>query len=112
MVTKYVPEKGDIVWLDFDPSRGKEIMKMRPAYVISRRLFNEHVNMAIVAPITSTIRGVNLEVLLPEKLLTQGSILVYQLKTLDFTERNIKFIEKAPKKIVDRVAEIVHVITN
>ncbi len=38
----YIPEQGDIIWLSFDPSSGKEIIKCRPAYVISRKLFNEH----------------------------------------------------------------------
>ena len=59
----YVPEQGDLIWLDFDPSSGKEIMKRRPAFVISKRAFNEHTKMAIVAPITSTIRGIKLEVI-------------------------------------------------
>ena len=50
----YVPDQGDIVWLDFNPSSGKEIMKRRPAFVISRKAFNNHTGLAIVAPITST----------------------------------------------------------
>lgn len=64
---RYVPEQGDLVWLNFDPSSGKEMMKRRPAFVISRKAFNEHTKMAIVAPITSTIRGVKLEVILPDE---------------------------------------------
>src|SRR3989338_1107331 len=72
----YVPDQGDIVWLDFDPSSGKEIIKRRPAFVISRKIFNEHTELAIVAPITSNIRGVRLEVVLPKELNTQGAILV------------------------------------
>jgi mRNA interferase MazF/mRNA interferase ChpB len=52
----YIPSKGDIVSLNFDPSAGKEIMKRRPAFVISRKRFNEHTGFAIVAPITSAIR--------------------------------------------------------
>ena len=59
----YVPEQGDLIWLDFDPSSGKEIMKRRPAFVITKKTFNEHTKMAIVAPITSTIRGIKLEVI-------------------------------------------------
>jgi mRNA-degrading endonuclease toxin of MazEF toxin-antitoxin module len=38
---RYTPEQGDIVWLDFDPSSGKEIIKRRPAFVISQKKFNE-----------------------------------------------------------------------
>lgn len=51
----YTPDQGDVIWLDFDPSSGKEIMKRRPAFVISRKAFNEHTGIAIVAPITSSL---------------------------------------------------------
>ena len=106
----YIPEQGDIIQLDFDPSSGKEIMKRRPAFVISRKLFNEHTEMSIVAPITSTIRGVKLEVILPDDLSTKGSVLVYQLKSLDFLQRNAKFIEAAPKSLIKQVTELAQVI--
>ena len=62
----YIPDKGDIVFLNFDPSAGKEIMKRRPAFVISRKIFNEHTGFAVVAPITSKKRGMKLEVILPK----------------------------------------------
>lgn len=101
-----VPDQGDIVWLDFDPSSGTEIMKRRPAFVISRRAFNQHVGLAIVAPITSTIRGVKLEVVLPEALKTQGAVLVYQLRSLDIVARNAEFIEAVPEEITQQVCGI------
>ncbi len=106
----YVPEKGDIIWLDFDPSSGKEIMKQRPAFVISRKAFNAHVGLMIVAPITSTIRGIKLEVVLPNELKTSGSILVYQLKSLDVLQRKAKLIERAPKQIIDQVTALAEII--
>ena len=52
---KYIPQQGDIVWLDFDPSSGKEIMKRRSAFIISREAFNQHIGLAIVAPITTRL---------------------------------------------------------
>ncbi|WP_426575723.1 type II toxin-antitoxin system PemK/MazF family toxin [Xenorhabdus stockiae] len=106
----YVPEKGDIVSLDFDPSAGKEIMKRRPAFVLSRKMFNEHTGFAIVAPITSMKRGMNMEVILPKDLSTQGAILIHQIKSLDFADRQIKFIERAPQNIIEKVSEIAKVI--
>ena len=102
----YIPEQGDLIWLDFDPSKGQEIMKRRPAFVISRKAFNEHLKMAIVAPITSQIKGIKLEVVLPHKIQTQGSVLVYQLKSLDFNKRNAEFIEKAPASIIEAVSNL------
>ncbi|NND00891.1 MAG: type II toxin-antitoxin system PemK/MazF family toxin [Gammaproteobacteria bacterium] len=106
----YIPDKGDIVSLDFDPSAGKEIMKRRPAYVISQKIFNEHTGFAIVAPITSTVRNMQLEVVLSDELSTQGAILLHQMKSLDFENRNVEFIEKAPPKIIGKVAGIAKAI--
>lgn len=106
----YIPEQGDIIWLNFDPSSGKEIMKIRPAFVISRKAFNEHTKMAIVAPITSIIRGIKLEVVLSHKTKTEGAILVYQLKSIDFMQREAKFIEKTPSNIVEQVLSIAQLL--
>ncbi|OGT51865.1 MAG: PemK family transcriptional regulator [Gammaproteobacteria bacterium RIFCSPHIGHO2_12_FULL_42_13] len=102
----YIPEKGDVIWLDFDPSSGKEIIKRRPAFVISSSLFNSRVKMVVVAPITSKIHGIPLEVVLPRALKTRGSILVYQLKSLDFINRKAKFIEKAPSSVIEQVTAL------
>ncbi|PHM37369.1 type II toxin-antitoxin system PemK/MazF family toxin [Xenorhabdus innexi] len=108
----YIPDKGDIVSLDFDPSEGKKIMKRRPAFVISRKMFNEHTGFAVVVPITSTVRGMKLEVVLPAELSTKGSILIHQVKSLDFLGHQIKFIEKAPQDITNKVTELVKVIVS
>ncbi len=106
----YIPEQGDIIWLNFDPSSGKEIMKIRPAFVISKKAFNEHTKMAIVAPITSTIRGIKLEVVLSDKTKTKGAVLVYQLKSIDFMQQEAKFIEKTPSNIVEQVLTIAQLL--
>lgn len=106
----YIPDKGDIVSLNFDPSAGKEIMKRRPAFVISRKLFNKHTGFAVVAPITSTVRGMKLEVVLPEELSTNGSVLIHQMKSLDFDNRQVELIEKAPQAVIEQVTELVKVI--
>ncbi|HLF66492.1 MAG TPA: type II toxin-antitoxin system PemK/MazF family toxin [Gammaproteobacteria bacterium] len=106
----YIPDQGDIIWLNFDPSGGREIIKRRPAFVISRKAFNAHTELAIVAPITSTVRGIKLEVVLPDKMATQGSVLVHQLKSLDFQYRQAEWVERAPKKIIEQVCAIAKVI--
>lgn len=102
----YIPEQGDIVLLSFDPSSGKELMKRRPAYVISRKIFNEHTGLAIIAPISNTVRKIKLEVVLPDKLKTKGAVLIHQLKSLDFNEREVMFIEKAMQKEIDEIKVI------
>ncbi len=105
----YIPDRGDIIWLDFEPSVGKEITKRRPAYVVSRKAFNEHTRFALVAPITSTVRNVRLEIVL-EGTETEGAILSYQTKSFDFEQRQAAFIEKAPDAIIAAVTQIMQVI--
>ncbi|GAB6142559.1 endoribonuclease MazF [Methylosoma difficile] len=106
----YIPEQGDIVWLSFDPSSGREIIKRRPAYVLSRKLFNGHTGLALVAPISSTVRGIKLEVVLDDGLATQGAILVHQVKSLDFKERDAVLIERVSQATVDQVKALLKVI--
>ena len=109
----YIPDQGDIVQLDFDPGAGIEIAKRRPAFIISRKIFNQHTNLAIVAPITSTIRGVGIEVELSgnDDRKINGAVLVYQLRAIDFKERRMSFVEKAKAEEIERVVSIAQTIT-
>lgn len=106
----YIPEQGDIAWLDFEPSQGKEIIKRRPAYVLSRSSFNERSGLAIVAPITSRIRGIKLEIPLPDSLQTEGAVLVHQLKSYDYQARKIKYIEHAPVATIESVSALAQLL--
>ncbi|MGB5708431.1 MAG: type II toxin-antitoxin system PemK/MazF family toxin [Arenicellales bacterium] len=106
----YIPEQGDIVFFSFDPSAGKEIMKRRPAFVISKRIFNEHTGFAVVAPITSTARNMRLEVVLPDGMETSGSIMIHQMKSLDFADRQAERIEKAPDLVIKEALGIAKAI--
>lgn len=101
----YIPDQGDIVMVDFQPSAGKEITKRRPAIVLSREMFNKHTSLAIVAPITSTIRGIGLEIVLPAEMSTHGAVLVTQLKSVGYEVRSLEFVEKAPESVIDEVKE-------
>ena len=100
-MAKYVPDKGDIVLLDFDPSAGKEIIKRRPALVISRQSFNDHTGFSIVAPITSTVRGMALEIPL-QGAATNGVVLMYQLRSLDVASRNVSLLKRPQHQSLTR----------
>lgn len=104
----YIPDQGHIVSLNFDPSSGKEIMKRRPAFVLSRKAFNEHTGFAIVAPITSTVRGMKLEVLISGHVV--GAVLPHQQKSLDYKSQNIEFIEIATEEITATVVKYAQLI--
>lgn len=63
MVKKsYVPERGDLVWLEFSPQSGREQAGRRPAIVISPSFYNSAARLALVCPITSKVKGYPFEV--------------------------------------------------
>ena len=101
MVKKYTPVRGDIVFTDFDPSAGHEQAHKRPALVLSPEPFNKQIQLALVAPITSRVRGHGFEVNLGDKAKTKGVVLCQQVKTIDYDSRGIVFIEKAPQNVVE-----------
>lgn len=91
---KYVPERRDIVWLDFEPTKGKEIGKYRPALVLSSREYNRKTGLLICCPISTSIRGGATEV--PISKLDKPSVIAASLvQTLAWTERKVKKIESA-----------------
>src|SRR5690625_3238919 len=102
----YIPEQGDIIEIDLDPSAGQEIMKRRPACVLSRQQFSDHTRFAIVAPVASTVRGGALEAEFPTEATPPGSMLVHQMRSLDFSARNATFVEQCPKAVREKVAQI------
>ncbi len=82
----YIPERGDIVDVNFDPTRGKEQAHDRPALVLSVERFNQHTGLALLAPISSTIRGHGFEVPVNSGN-TKGVVLTHQIRMIDYSER-------------------------
>lgn len=99
----YIPAQGHFISLDFNPSAGIEIDKRRPAIVVSPAEFNSKTGLVLVCPITSTERGHNFEVKIPNGHKIQGVICTHQLRTLDWKARNAQLIEKAPISILREV---------
>ena len=103
---RYVPKRGDVVWTNFNPATGHEQKGKRPALVLSPTPFNKKIMLAMVAPITSRVRGHGFEVPLKGKKV-QGVVLCQQVKMIDFTERGIQFAEKAPETVtIDALARV------
>ena len=99
--TRYVPRRGDIVRLEFDPSAGHEQQGTRPALMLSPEGFNRF-GMALACPITrggAFARGKAWTVPLAG-LATDGVVLCNQVRTLDWKARNARFIEAAPAALV------------
>jgi len=104
MVRKHwAPDRGEVVWLDFNPQAGSEEAGRRPAFVVSPALYNGRSGLALLCPITSQEKKYPYEVPLPSGLQTSGVILVDQIKCLDWRIRQARFIEKAPKEVIEDV---------
>jgi mRNA interferase MazF len=101
-MVNYTPEAGDIVWLEFDPQKGKEIKKTRPALTISPYTYNIKTGLGLFMPITSKIKGYPFEVII-DKDEVQGAILCDQIRSLDWKARKAKFAMHVPLFIMEDV---------
>ena len=106
----YIPVRGDIVWMNFNPQAGNEIEKRRPALVLSSHLFNHYQGFAVVCPITRTVRTSRFDVAVPDGLNVQGYIQVDQVRSLDWQSREAAFADQMPDDIVEEVYNIVEAI--
>ena len=103
---RYVPEKGDFVVVTFDPQSGREQRGRRPALVVSNTLFNHHTGLAMVCPLTNTHRKVPFHVAVPAESSLTGYVMVEQIKTVDYRSRNVAFVEKAPRSVLDEALSL------
>ena len=101
--TRYVPERGDAVWLTFDPQTGHEQAGRRPALVLSPRAYNGKSGFAIFCPVTSKIKGYPFEVVLPGGLPVSGAVLADQMSSLDWDARKASRICALPDHVTDEV---------
>ncbi len=102
----YIPRKGDLVALTFDPQAGHEQKGRRPALVVSNDLFNRHTGMAIACPITNTDRNFPFHVGVGDDLPVTGFVMVDQVKSTDFRARRAKRIGKAPDSLLNEVLAV------
>lgn len=86
MARSYVPDEGEIVWLNFTPRSGHEQAGRRPAVVLSPRAYNRRAGLLVCVPITNQIKGYPFEVVLAGSGAT-GAALADQVKSLDWQTR-------------------------
>lgn len=99
----YVPSRGDIVWLQFDPQAGSEQAGHRPALVISPRSYNAKVGLAVFCPLTTHVKGYPFEVVLPEGGKAQGAVLADQVKSLDWRIRRAEKFDEVSDELLGEV---------
>lgn len=105
MVKEYIPQKGDLVILTFDPSAGHEQQGRRPALILSNEAFNKALGLAIACPITNTDRNFPFHVEVKSEKLT-GFIMTEQIKSIDYKVRKAKFVEKVSGEVLAKVLGI------
>lgn len=93
----YVPDRGDLVWLDFDPTMGHDQAGYRPALVLSPANYNILSGLAIVCPITKQAKNYAFEVQIPAGLNVTGVILADRIKSIAWAERNITYKDSIPQ---------------
>jgi mRNA interferase MazF len=107
---RYVPERGDVVWITLNPQAGHEQAGRRPAVVLSPRSYNGKVGLAILCPITSQIKGYPFEVQIPSGLEVRGVILADQVKSLDWRAREAELTCKLPAEAIAEVLQKIRVL--
>ena len=103
----YVPERGDVVWIDMDPQAGHEQAGRRPALVVSPASYNGPALLALLCPITSKTKDYPFEVRIPDGVPIIGTILADQVKSMDWTARKARFICKVPDACVNRAITMI-----
>jgi len=97
---KYIPDRGDLVWLQFTPQAGHEQAGHRPALVISPASYNRRSGLMLCCPITSRVKGYPFEVAIGEKEDLTGVVLADQVKSLDWKARQASKKGKASSQVM------------
>jgi len=108
----WVPDRGDAIWLQFDPQAGREQRGRRPALVLSPATYNARAGLAFVCPITSRVKGYPFEVALPEGEAIADVVLVDHARSVAWPERHAELIGRLPQPTVQEVtAKLVALIS-
>ena len=105
MARRYVPRRGDLVWLSFTPHAGHEQAGRRPALVLSPAAYNGKVGLALFCPITSQVKGYPFEVAIPSGSDVRGVVLSDQVRSLDWRARRAELVGHLPEAQVEEVLE-------
>ena len=108
---KYTPERGDIVWLNFNPWSGHEQQGKRPALVISPKEYNEKAGLGLFCPITSKVKNYPFEVRTENDKIT-GVVLSDQIKSFDWKTREIEFITKESPAKINEIIDKINLLLN
>ena len=103
----YIPDRGDIVWLNFSPQAGHEQAGRRPALVLSLKSYNDTTGLALLCPVTTAAKGYPFEVPLPLGGAIVGVVLSDHIKSLDWRARQAGLATQATPRVVEQVLGMV-----
>lgn len=103
MGSMYIPERGDVVWVNLRPRSGHEQSGRRPGIVISPGSYNRKVGLMLCCPITSKEKGYPFEVRLPQGLPVSGVVLADQVRSLDWKKRKVSLIGKVLERTTEEL---------
>ena len=106
----YVPDRGDVVRVSFNPQAGHEQAGWRPALVLSPKAYNARVGLALLCPVTSQVKGYPFEVSIPAGHPVTGVILSDQVKNLDWRARKAELWCKLPSAVYQEVLQKLHTL--
>ena len=107
--SQYLPDRGDLAWINFEPQAGREQAKNQPGLILTNREFNIATGLVVACPVTRTDRPYGSRVALSGTA-TQGFVMVEQVKSVDWRERGAAFIEPAPHLVLNRVGQVLAAI--
>lgn len=87
----YIPDSGDVVWINFNPQLGREQAGRRPALILSPLAYNKKSGLAVLCPITNQAKGYLFEVKIPDDSEVSGVVLSDQIKSLSWEKRDAEF---------------------
>lgn len=102
---KYIPRRGDVIRLDFNPQKGHEQAGRRPAIVLSPTEYNRTVGLAVVCAITNERKGYPWEVAIPDNPLVSGIVLADQVKSMDWRQRKAEFVCTPEEELLEEVID-------
>ena len=101
-MVKYIPQKGDIIETDFNPTKGHEQGGHRPALIVSNETYYRRTKLIIICPISNTLNEFPMHIKLDDRTKTTGSILSQHVRTIDPESRKISFIETMPPELTEQ----------
>lgn len=108
--SRYVPDRGDVIVINFTPQSGIEQSGERPALVLTGKSFNSSSGLVFACPITRTRRNEILEIDMPNSSNVNGVALIAHTRSVDWSSRGARLVGRVPMALLDDAGNILKAI--